>query len=86
MPRLSQFFGIIITMYYDDHNPPHFHALYSGQEAEITIDPIGLLQGALPSRVRSMVYEWAALHQEELRQNWQHAVDHQPFGKIAPLE
>lgn len=86
MPRLSQFFGIIISMYYDDHNPPHFHAVYASQEAELSIDPIRIIQGTLPTRVRSMVLEWAALHQDDLRSNWQLALDHQPLLKIPPLE
>jgi hypothetical protein len=50
MPRISAFLGIVITMYFDDHAPPHFHARYSGQEAAIGMDPLTLLAGALPAR------------------------------------
>jgi len=70
MPEISRFFGIVIQMYYDEHAPPHFHALYSGDEAQITIDPIRLWQGDLPQRALSLVIEWAALHQRELMENW----------------
>lgn len=66
MPEISRFFGIVIRMYFDDHNPPHFHAAYAGNEAQVGIEPIAILDGALPNRAASMVFEWAALHQLEL--------------------
>ena len=53
-------------MYFDDHPPPHFHALYSGESVSIGIDPLTMLAGRLPPRVLGYVVEWAALHQEEL--------------------
>ncbi|MFQ5652402.1 MAG: DUF4160 domain-containing protein [bacterium] len=65
MPEISRFFGIIIRMYFDDHPPPHFHAVYGNHEAQIAINPITLLHGGLPHRAKSMVIEWAALHQKE---------------------
>jgi len=86
VPRVSEFFGITISMYYDDHNPPHFHAIYRGAEAEVGIDPIGIIQGKLPVRALSLVLEWAALHQAELRSNWLRASEHRPLSKISPLE
>ena len=73
-------------MYYDDHNPPHFRAIYGGNEAEIAIDPIELLEGKLPSRAASMVFEWAALHQRELLMNWHRLRNEQPAERIRPLE
>ena len=69
MPEISRFFGIVIRMYFDDHNPPHIHAIYSGNEAQVGIEPITILAGTLPNRAASMVFEWAALHQRELMQN-----------------
>jgi len=63
MPEISRFFGIVIRMYFDDHNPPHLHADYAGNEAQIGIDPIAILDGTLPNRAAPMVFEWAALHQ-----------------------
>jgi hypothetical protein len=49
MPEISRFFGIVIRMYFDDHNPPHFHATYAGDEMEVGIEPIGILLGSLPA-------------------------------------
>ena len=85
MPEISRFFGIVIQMYYDEHAPPHFHALYSGDEAQITIDPIRLWHGDLPQRALSLVIEWAALHQRELMENWNLARQDQRPRKIQPL-
>lgn len=50
MPRLSEFYGVVIAMHYDDHEPPHFHAVYGGQRARIAIDPVRVITGALPRR------------------------------------
>jgi hypothetical protein len=86
MPEISRFFGVIIRMYYDDHEPPHFHAIYGSDEAQIGIDPIKLLQGNLPHRALSMVLEWAALHQGELKENWKRLHASQTANKIEPLK
>ncbi len=59
MPRISEFFGIVIYMYYNDHLPPHFHAEYSGDEAVYSIETLAVLQGQLPRRAHKMVVEWA---------------------------
>ncbi len=66
MPEISRFFGIVIRMYFDDHGPPHFHAIYGHHEAQVGIESIAMLAGALPGRAASMDFEWAALHQREL--------------------
>lgn len=86
MPELSRFFGIIIRMYYDDHLPPHFHAIYSNQEAQISINPIAVLNGDISRRALSMVFEWAALHQQELQENWDRLQKEEPSVKIEPLD
>lgn len=85
MPEISRFYGIIIRMYFDEHNPPHFHAIYSGVEAQVALDPIGLVEGDLPSRALSMVLEWTALHQRELLDNWERLRTDQPPQKVKPL-
>ncbi len=85
MPEISRFFGIIIRMFYDDHPLPHFHAIYSGDEAQIGIDPIQVLEGELPSRAISLVIEWAALHQRELMEDWNLMRRDQAPRKIQPL-
>jgi hypothetical protein len=66
MLELSRFLGISILMYFDDHNPPHFHVKYNDHRALIAIGDLGLLEGHLPARVLGLVMEWAALHKEEL--------------------
>ena len=86
MPTICTFDGIKIMMYYRDHLPPHFHAVYSGDEAEIGIDPIVILEGDLPRRIRAKVFEWAAIHQAELRANWELARAGLPLLDIDPLD
>jgi hypothetical protein len=58
MPTISEFFGIVIRMYYDDHNPPHFHAYYEAFQAIILIETLAIVEGALPRRARALVLEW----------------------------
>lgn len=86
MPRVSYFYGIIIFMYYDDHSPPHFHAVYDEHRAEVGINPIRILDGSLPRRAQGFVFEWAAMHQTELEENWQRARDRDDLERIAPLD
>jgi hypothetical protein len=85
MPEISRFWGIVIMMYANDHNPPHFHALYNGHDSLITIQNLSLMEGKLPSRIIRLVKEWAALHQEELMENWNLLHEKKRFIKIAPL-
>jgi hypothetical protein len=85
MPELSRFYGIVVQMYYGDHAPPHFHALYAGQMAIIDIETLAFIEGQLPARARGMVVEWATLHQEELREAFRRAVSMETPSKIAPL-
>ena len=66
MPTLSIFFGIVIRMYYDDHPPPHFHAIYGAHEAKIGIETLELIEGKLPRRALGLVLDWAELHRQEL--------------------
>jgi predicted ribonuclease YlaK len=86
MPRISEFYGIIIEMYWSDHNPPHFHAKYAEHKAEIEIRTLNVLRGRLPNKATSLVNEWANLHREELLTQWQRARNHEPLEKIQPLE
>ena len=66
MPEISRFFGIIITMYFSDHQPPHFHVHYGDFKAQVSIDSISILRGNLPPRVFGLVAEWALVHRDEL--------------------
>jgi hypothetical protein len=85
MPQISYFLGIIIRMFYRDHNPPHFHASYGDFEAIIDIDRNEIISGYLPPRVLGIVAEWTALHQKELMDNWERACNQEPLQAIAPL-
>ena len=86
MPVISRFYGIIIRMFYNNHVPPHFHAVYGEHELLVSISPIAILQGQAPGRVRSMVLEWAALHQQELLENWNRCRRAESPASIEPLE
>lgn len=86
MPVVSRFFGIAIAFYWEDHLPPHFHAKYSGDEAQIEIQTGIILRGQLSRRVLSLVDEWRRLHQNELLDNWERARQRQPLAYIPPLE
>ncbi len=86
MPTISQFFGIVVRMYYDDHAPPHFHVYYGKQAAVIAIETLQLHEGQIPRRALALVLEWAAEHQQELIEDWKLAEAHQPLNQIPPLE
>ncbi len=86
MPEISRFFGIIIAMFYNDHAPPHFHVRYGEQRAIIGIDSLTVLGGKLSPRGLGLVMEWAAVHQNELREDWGLAERQAPLKSIAPLE
>ena len=85
VPRISSFYGIVITMYYVEHGRPHFHAAYGGLEASIDIETHEL-RGTLPPRALRLVLEWAGLHRAELLENWDRARGSQSLKRIAPLE
>ncbi len=85
MPEISRFFGIIITMYWNDHNPPHFHAQYGDDEALINLNG-AVISGKIPRRALSLVLEWLAIHREELLANWTRCKERKPLLNIEPLE
>ncbi len=86
MPGVSRFFGIVIYMYYNDHAPAHFHAVYGDFEAVYTIETLEVMRGDLPRRAHALVIEWAVLHRYELRENWQRARDMETLRQIEPLD
>ncbi len=86
MPEISRFFGIIIRIYFGDHNPPHFHAIYQEETAEYEIITLTIIRGSLPSRAHAMVLEWASFHREELMDNWKLATEMKEINKIEPLK
>ena len=86
MPEISLFRGIRITMYYEDHNPPHFHAEYAGYRCLVDIQEGCVIKGFLPSRQLKLVLAWNELHKDELMQNWELAKDNKALNEIAPLK
>jgi len=85
MPEISRFLGIKIFMYFNEHNPPHFHAVYNENRVAISIESLGVIDGKLPAKALGLVVEWAELHQEELMENWHRMRERGEFLKIEPL-
>ncbi len=86
MPEISRFFGIVIFMYFDEHNPPHFHVRYNEERAVVSINELKVTQGKLSKRALALVLEWANEHREDLIGNWNSLQTTGEFSKIAPLE
>ena len=85
MPEISRFLGIIIYIYNDEHNPPHFHAEYGEYAISVEIES-GIVKGNFPKRALRAVLDWHALHKEELLEDWKLALKDQPLKRIKPLE
>ncbi|GHT30467.1 hypothetical protein AGMMS49574_10230 [Bacteroidia bacterium] len=85
MPEISNFYGIIITMLFNDHNPPHFHVKYGEYRAQISIQD-GIVQGTIPRRALNLVFEWLDLHRDELMDNWHRIENMKALQKIEPLK
>jgi hypothetical protein len=81
MPEICRFLGIIITMYFDEHNPPHFHVRYNEHRAVMSIRSLNIIEGHLPARVRGLVQEWGELHRDEMMSMW----ESKDFHKLDPL-
>ena len=86
MPEISRFYGIIVAMFFGDHNPPHFHARYGAEKVAIEIETLRILEGHLPPRALGLVIEWASQHKNELMQNWELAKNNQAPKRIEPLK
>jgi hypothetical protein len=86
MPRISKYYGIAIYMYYQDHAPPHVHAIYGDNEAVFDIATGKKLEGELPKRAAKLVSTWARLHRQQLQENWERAQAGEPLQQIEPLE
>ena len=85
MPEISLFYGIRVTMYYDDHTPPHFNVEYAVNKAIIDILNASVMRGALPNKQLKLVLAWCVLHQDELMQNWELSKQSLPLNRINPL-
>lgn len=86
MPEVSRFLGIVIGMFFNDHNPPHFHATYGEHEVAVSIRDGTVLWGTLPRRALGHVQEWRQAHVVELEDNWERARSKRLLMPIAPLE
>lgn len=85
MPEICRFLGIVITMLYDDHNPPHFHAEYGQYRISVEIKSM-VVEGRFPPRALKAVLEWAELHVDDLLEDWELASQHEVLKKLPPLE
>ena len=85
MTELCRFLGISILMYFNDHNPPHFHVKYNEFRALISIEELKILEGHLPARILGLVIEWTVLQKDELMENWDMIKNTGRFIKIDPL-
>ena len=81
MPEIARFYGIVIKLFFGDHPPPHFHAVYGEYLGLFNMETLEMIEGDLPSRAEKLVVEWANLHQKELVNMW----NEQQFRKLPPL-
>jgi len=82
MPEIARFYGIVIKLFFGDHPPPHFHAVYGENIGLFSIDTLEMIEGDLPNRAKKLVTEWANIHKNELKRMW----ETQEFQKVPPLE
>lgn len=82
MPEVARFYGIVIKVFFGDHSPPHFHAIYGEYNALVSIESLELIEGDLPNRAEKLVLEWSVLYQQDLLQMW----NTQEFRKLPPLK
>ncbi|MGL5940178.1 MAG: DUF4160 domain-containing protein [Waterburya sp.] len=82
MPEITRFYGIVIKVFFGDHPPPHFHAIYGEYNALVSIESLEIIEGDLLSRAQKLVLEWATLYQQDLLQMW----NTQEFRKLPPLK
>ena len=86
MPEISRFFGIVIKMYWTEHDPPHFHAAYGEHTCAIEIRTFAVLSGYLPRRAMALTLEWAAMHRDALMEDWQLCRNAMTPNRIPPLD
>jgi len=85
MPEISLFYGIRITMNWNEHNPPHFHVEYAEYRATVLIEEGIIDRGFIPNKQLKLVLAWCEIHKDELMQNWELSKKHQPMNAIKPL-
>ncbi len=85
MPEISRFFGIVVHMYVNDHEPAHFHARYAGRNVVVDIRTLRVVRGRIHPRALGLLMEWASLHRDDLQATWSMARSGVTPGKIPPL-
>ncbi len=85
MPEISRFYGIIIRMFFNEHNPPHFHAEYGEYRVVVNLND-EVVNGFMPKRALKLIFEWLDLHKEELINNWEKCKNDTSPDKINPLK
>jgi hypothetical protein len=86
MPEISRFLGIKIKMFYNEHNPPHFHAFYGDFKATFSIYTGQMIEGDFPSKQQIFIAAWTLMHLDELMNNWNSLMEGSEISKIKPLE
>lgn len=86
MPIISTFFGIVVRVFHNDHNPPHFHAEYGGKKIVMEIKTGRVLSGKVPQRALKLIQEWRRLNVAAIERAWEQARHHQEPKKVTPLE
>ena len=82
MPEISRFFGVRIAIYYDEHNPPHFHAYYQAFDASYSIENGKRMRGKMPVNLEKVIIRWFKKNKKEIIDNWNLARDGEPLIKI----
>lgn len=85
MPIISEFYGIKITMFWEDHAPPHFHAEYNSNKILVDIRTGTVIKGVFPFKQLKLVLAWVEIHREELMKNWEFSQNNNEFIRIEPL-
>jgi hypothetical protein len=85
MPEICRVYGIVVTMYYQDYQPPDFHARNAGAEVVVSIDDLRVIAGGLPARAIGLVAEWATARRSDLRDEWRCARAGERLRPIEPL-
>jgi hypothetical protein len=85
MPIISEFYGIKIMMFWNDHMPPHFHAEYGESKVLVDIGTGTVIRGVFPFKQLKLILAWCEIHRDELMQNWENAVNHEKLYRINPL-
>lgn len=86
MPVVATFFGIVIRMYYREHEPPHFHAEYQTQAGKFDFDGAQIVGSIRSRNALQLIRRWAVLNRAALEANWSKIKASEPLDRIPPLE